>query len=271
MSGAVAVNSIVFNLGRMIGPALGGWTIAAGQPEIIFGYNAVTFLTFATVIAALASKELHPRREGEADDTVSLSGPRAVLTSLGAANLRAFGLFAAIAVSIRPIFELLPAFVDSGGQERIDPAITFSLLTSIIGLGAMIGAGIAFVLLPRLKHTFFAALGSLAAALAALCFLLVPGIVMAGIGLAILSGAVLANGIATQVILQTGVPEQVRGRVLALYTVTFRGLPAIGTFMVGFVGEMVSLRMTFSILAAGVMMLSIVSFRKLRRVSLPLP
>ncbi|MBL3702131.1 hypothetical protein GI582_05410 [Sulfitobacter sp. BDSS02] len=87
---------------------------------------------------------------------------------------------------------------------------------------------------------------------------------MTGAGLACISGAVLANGIATPVALQTGAPEEVRGRVPALCTMAFRGLPALGAVVFGLLGAFVPLRATFSVLGLVVLTIAVVSLRVLR-------
>ncbi|BBI64872.1 hypothetical protein HSBAA_61780 [Vreelandella sulfidaeris] len=65
--------------------------------------------------------------------------------------------------------------------------------------------------------------------------------------LACLSGAILANGVCTQVVLQTQVPESVRGKVLSLYTMIFRGLPAMGAMAAGLIAENTSNRVIFGL------------------------
>lgn len=71
---------------------------------------------------------------------------------------------------------------------------------------------------------------------------------MGGLGGADISiGVILANGICTQVVLQTEVPDQIRGKVLSLYTMIFRGLPALGAMSIGMIADTVSERKVFAI------------------------
>jgi hypothetical protein len=87
------------------------------------------------------------------------------------------------------------------------------------------------------------------AVLSELVFLGSGGFFVALIAMALLSGAVLINGIATQVAMQTQLALQVRGRALSLYTMTFRGMPAVGALLVGATAEIFPLRAVSSSLA----------------------
>jgi len=249
VSGAVALNSVVFNVGRMIGPALGGWAVSAGMPILVFGYNAATFLLFAAILTSL------PRHDG--DDRAPHAGSmsdglfrwRDVLLAFDRPLALAFAQFAIIAAMIRPVFELLPGFVDGLATNGIDHAQAFSLLTSAQGFGAMIGALAASWLLRKCFFASVAMISGMLAVLSELIFLGSGGFFVALAAMALLSGAVLINGIATQVALQTQLALHVRGRALSLYTMTFRGMPAVGALFVGATSALFSLRVVFASLA----------------------
>jgi Bacterial protein of unknown function (DUF894). len=81
----------------------------------------------------------------------------------------------------------------------------------------------------------------------------------------LLAGAVLANGISTQVAIQTHLPEALRARALSLYTMTFRGGPAAGALLLGTVAELAPLRGVLfgalAVLACGGVVAAILAWR----------
>ncbi len=255
VSRAITANSIVFNVGRMVGPALGGWAISSGAQALLFGYNALSFLIFAIIIATLTPPK-SPDRTARAPGIGVMGDWRTIPSLIDRPVQVIFLLFAGIAILIRPIFELLPSFADGLRLNGIDAAQLFSVLTSAQGLGAMLGALVASVLLSRLPYQSFAMGAGLASTLAALAFLASPEAVVAIVALAVLAAAILANGIATQVTIQTRVPEAIRGRALSLYTMTFRGMPALGALFVGTFGELMPLRLLAAALAVAMFLLS---------------
>ncbi|NDV00498.1 MFS transporter [Pseudoroseicyclus tamaricis] len=244
VSGAVAWNSAAFNVGRMIGPALGGWAISAGQPEWIFGYNALSYLGFVVVLT-IVGRHMAATEPGAASR--GQASWRGLLRAFPRDVLLLFVLFAATAGLLRPIFELLPSFADSfsGGVEAgpASGAGAFSLLTTAQAAGALVGALAASVLFARFGNRRVAIGMAFVAALSALAFVATPNLPLAVLAVAVMSGATLGNGIATQVDLQTTLDESVRGRALALYTMTFRGLPALGALLLGVLGEALSVHL----------------------------
>lgn len=266
VSVAVASNSMMFNLGRMIGPVLGGWAVAGGRPEIVFLYNAVTYAIFAGVFVFLGRDARFARQQMAETVIDEDRGPVALLRQVLAKVGSLYILFAAMALLIRPLFELLPAFAAGVAHSGVDPAVTFSLMTSAQGLGAMGGAVAVAVLVRRIGLDRLAlGMGVLSVAAVA-TFLGVLQLTPALAALAILSGAILANGIATQIAVHTRLDPRVRGRALALYTITFRGLPALGALGFGLLSDVMPIRLIFALSAAGVtVMLGLQSWSRSRR------
>jgi MFS family permease len=261
VSGAIAANSVVFNIGRMIGPAIGGWAVSAETPAIVFGYNALSFLLFAAVLSRLKPPMERRGSDGEDKALDGSFGWGEVFRAFEFPVIHIFSLFAAIAALIRPIFELLPSFAEDLSRDGFEAEQIFSLLTSSQGLGAMFGALAASNLLARMQYRAFAMAAGVTSMLAALSFLGITQFHIALTSLTIVSGAVLANGIATQIALQTQLPEKVRGRALSLYTMTFRGMPALGALLIGALGELAPLRLVCTIAAILMLGLSAWIFR----------
>ncbi|MGZ9810220.1 MFS transporter [Pseudoroseicyclus sp. H15] len=274
VSGAVAWNSAAFNVGRMIGPALGGWAISAGRPDLVFAYNALSYLGFVVVLTIVGR---HMAEAGPGPAGAGQASWRNLLRAFPRDVLLLFALFAATAGLLRPIFELLPSFADalSGGvgEASAPPpggaapsgAGAFSLLTTAQAAGAVVGALVASVLFGRFGNRRVAIAMALVAALSALAFVAAPTLALAVLAVAVMSGATLANGIATQVDLQTTLDETVRGRALALYTMTFRGLPALGALLLGVLGEALSVHLAAALSAVVLLVVWAVLALRIRR------
>ena len=252
---AVALNSMAFNVGRMIGPVLGGWAVSAGALSAILLLNVASFALFALILTwlRLVTEDRDERRSPVPGGTAP-SGWLSIVGQMSPID-RALALyFAAIALMLRPVFELLPDYA----MGNRDEAVIFSTLTSTQGLGALIGALVTAVCLSRLSSERFALLAGAIAVAASVLFALSKNYALALVALGGLAGAILANGIATQVILQTRLPEAIRGRALSLYTMTFRGLPAIGTLVFGLAAEHLPERLLLLATTATIALLTVV-------------
>ncbi len=237
---AVAINSLVFNLARFIGPAIAGLVILHFDIASVFLLNAFSFITF---LVALALLDL-PANASSAHDKARLpmlqaigEGLRYVAAHAGIGPILA--LHAILAVTTRPFVELMPGFAD----EVFDRGPGgLAALVSAIGVGA-IAAGL--FLAQRGPHkglTDLALLAALMGAIATFVFALSPTFWVAMIAATAGGFALVTAGVGTQTLLQTSVDEAVRGRVLSLFGLVFRSGPAIGALIMGLASELLGLR-----------------------------
>ena len=234
---AVALNSAGFNIGRAVGPALGGLVVAAAGPAAVFGLNALSYLG---VLAVLWRWRRRPQDE--------LGAGEQVLGAIGA-GVR-YVRFAPLlrAVLVRTALFILPASalwallpVVARGRLGLD-ATGFGLLLGALGLGSVAGA----VVLPRLRRavpidrrvvatTCLFALATVALAVVGSPVLVWLAMVLAGMAwLAILTSFNVA--------VQTAVPRWVRARALAVYLLVFLGGRAAGSALWGVVAGRVGER-----------------------------
>jgi predicted MFS family arabinose efflux permease len=235
---AVAINSIVFNLARFAGPALAGLAIVWWDVSVVFALNAMSFLAF---LLALARLRLQP---------VALDGQgrRSMLSAI-ADGLRYTGghrgigplllLHAILAVSARPFFELLPGFAsDVFGRG----ASGLAMLGSAVGIGAVAG-GLWLVQRHQEARLTKVALGSsFLVTLSVLSFSLTTWFAVALVCMVLAGFGMVVAGVGTQTLIQTSVDEAMRGRVLSLFGLIFRGGPAIGALVMGAASEFVGLQ-----------------------------
>lgn len=236
LSSAVALNSLVFNLARFLGPVIAGVVIAESGLALAFALNALSYLAFLLALMQLRLQRAPPANGGKLiDDMVAGYAYAARHAGIGPILL----LLAVNAVALRAFTELLPGFADAvfgRGPQAL------AWLTAMIGLGAIAGA-LWVAQRPRVHgltavantSTLVAALAVLGFAATDLFWFALPCLLVAGV-------ALVLNGVGTQTLIQHAVDGAMRGRVLSLYGTLFRGGPAIGALIMGWLSNQVGLR-----------------------------
>lgn len=235
---AVAINSIVFNSARFLGPAAAGFAIAHGGIGAAFIVNALTYVAFFVALGMirLGPSELAPRRGSILGDTVEGYAYAAKHPGIGPMLL----LLTITSLSTRAFVELLPGFADAvfaRGAEGL------AWLTAATGLGAMAGglwmaqrpstAGLTRLIVGNVLLIATALIGFVATRHfgVAFCCLLVAGF------------SLVVNGIGAQTLVQHAAAPHMRGRVMATYGMIFRGGPAIGALAMGTLSSQIGLQL----------------------------
>jgi MFS family permease len=242
---AIALGSVAFNLSRFIGPALAGLIIATWGIGPAFAFNGVSYLG---VVAAFRAVRLAPVERAHSPARRPWLELKAGASYLWTHDfLRLLLLFAAVQCVLgRGSLEMLPAFADAvyGGG-----ATALAMLTSSIGAGAIVGgiilsrgtdwlnvrmlrvgitvAGCFVVLLSTVDRLFFA----------------VPVVTALGLLWSLC-------GVGSQILMQTHVDDEYRGRVSSFYSATVFGGTALGSLLIGTVASAWDLQ--HSVTAAGI-------------------
>lgn len=239
LSSAIALNATIFNSARFIGPAMGGVLIAAGGVGLAFTVNMLSFLVF---LVTLMMMRLPPPEEREKSGR-GLMGDAMVGIRYALAH-PAIGVILAIMVLtglfVRPFTELLPAFADKVFARGVDG---LAWLISANGIGAMIAG---FWLAARGQTAGLAnivVLGLLLMALALLGFTATDEFWLAWPFLIVAGFAMVAQGVASQTLVQIGVASEMRGRVMGIYGIVARGGPACGALFMGILSDQIGLRL----------------------------
>ena len=238
LTAAVAINSVIFNLARFIGPICAGFAIVWSGVAAAFAANVLSYVVF---LLALTRIRIAP---GEAETAAPRSfiadmsdGIRYTATHPGIGSL--FVLLIAIGVGGRPLTELLPGFADDVFHSG---AFGLSVLASSVGAGAILGgvwlghrAHATNLVAVALATTLGQALSAVMIIATDRLWLAVPAVVAYGF-------CVSTAGIATQTLIQLASDRRMRGRVLALYGLIFRGGPSIGALGAGIISVHLGLR-----------------------------
>lgn len=239
IASVVALTSLVFNLARLIGPALGGWLIARWGVGAALGVNLVCFLP---LIAALST--VRPRTR--APDAGPAPGLVAAMTA-GVRHAageplirRAMLLTALFSLVGRGVLEILPALAD--GLYQRGPA-GLGALTAAAGAGALAAA--ASMALGRGQEPGRLPRRGLVAVVAGLALVLLLGraaswpVTVALVALLGMAGTLV--GVSMQSAVQLVLPDGYRGRVMSLWTMVAIGAAAIGAVGLGALADAVGL------------------------------
>jgi MFS family permease len=233
---AIALNSATFNAARVIGPAVAGLMIAAFDISVAFFVNGASFV--AVIVALLL---MRPDELRTPPPILRPRTARAVLVSVGE------GLSYARrtpAVLLPVVVVGLAATIGMNFQVTIPPyvrdvlggdAAAFGFLMATSGLGSVAAA--LFLATRRRPSAWAIAVGAtmlgaglLLAAAVPVYAVALPAMALAGFGAIWMA----ANG---NTLIQATVPDELRGRVISVYTTVFAGSTPIGALFAGFLAS----------------------------------
>jgi MFS family permease len=228
LASAVALNTLPVTLARSLGPALGALLVLAQGPELAFGVAALGHVVFAVVIVRrVPPTPLTPPR-----DTSMRAGFRHVRADRPVAALLV-GI-TAVGIGADPIVTLGPtiaASLDSGQQ-----------LVGALGSGFGIGSALAFVVLgplrrrlgsPRLGCTGLVVMATGLAGVATVWHpaVAVGSMVVAGVGMTLALTSLTT-------LIQRRAPDDLRGRIMALWALAFLGTRPLAATVNGAVADL---------------------------------
>ena len=246
---AIALNSSGFNLARIIGPSIAAVIIAQLGLAWCFGINALSYLA---VLTSLLSIRL-PKRPPSPHRITPLEGLRAGLAYMRSTRevallMRFTAVFSILGV---PYLTLMPVYArDLLGLG----ASGYGTLLTFVGVGALTGAlslAAAGRYIGRGRLLSYAAYG-FASMLIVLSF--VRDSTLAAVVLLLTGFSMIVSNATTNGLLQSIVPDDLRGRVMAAYTFVFVGMSPLGSLIGGAVASAAGV--AWAIGAGGVIMLA---------------
>ena len=256
LPGAIALNSMGFNLSRAIGPALAGIIISKLGVAAVFAFNALSYLCIITALVLwkpeVEKSALPVERFFSAMRTglryVKYSSPLRVTLFRGGT----FFLFGSVIWALMPLISRQQI---GGGPE------TFGLMVGCLGLGAVMGA----LNLARLRRywsdTRIVQIGSFVL-VAALISLSQASHVVHGLLSVLVAGSAWLSVLSTVfVAAQLSLPGWVRGRGLSVFMSVFMGSLAAGSLTWGAVANVLGLSLTVIVAAGGLAVITLVTTR----------
>ena len=256
LTSAIGLNSAMFNGARAIGPALAGVLVATAGESTAFFLNSLTFV--AVIISLLMMRGLPKPKsqfESDANPLKHMAGGVQFIFQRQAI-LILVSLIAVSAFLSMPYNTLLPVFASVVLKQSAQPvvaalcnsnslvmgcqapeALPLGLLYSMIGVGAVVGALVVASLPTNARRGQMLTLGNLAFPLFLLLFAFsthfsLSLLLTLGIGFSFVWQNALTN-----TLLQFVTPDELRGRVMGVYTMTFQTMFRLGGLQAGFVAD----------------------------------
>ena len=231
---AIALNSIQFNLARVFGPLLAGATLAAFGTALCFALNGASFLVVIVALLSLSIKHI-PQTERK-PIMQDLKGGLAYVRSQPAIVALTVLAFLTTFLGL-PLLTFLPIFardIFHGGVGRYSAMMAFS------GAGAVVGA-LVVAWLGRFKHMGRTLLlVQLTFGMLIMAFALSRIVWLSYLLLFFTGAALLIVFSMTASLVQLIVPDHLRGRVVSIYMVAFRGGMPLGSLWGGYAATLSS-------------------------------
>ena len=228
---AIALNSIQFNLSRVVGPSLAGFVIARIGVGACFYLNALSYVPLLFVIWRVRFP-VRESREPNALGAEMAEGFRHVWTHRSLLVLVL--LVAMVSMFGLPYLVMMPSFA----RDVLNVGATgLGYLVAAAGVGALLG-GIHLAMLKPHRRRGPLVLGAALVFFAAiLLFCLSRHPVISALLLAVVGGAMVSSVATVNSLIQTLVPDSIRGRVLSMHTMAFLGFTPLGSLLVGALAE----------------------------------
>jgi len=243
---AISLNSMQFNLSRVIGPIVAGFTIAAFGEAGCFALNGVSYLAVIAALAALPS--LRRRRASSHGAWVDVRiGLR--FARRQPLVLPLLAISAALAVFGTPAVTLAPLFA----RKLLDVGPTgLGGMLSAVGLGAA-GSALFLASLGDFRRKGSAVLAASSGfALSLVGLGLSRSYPLSLAFLALLGASMSSSASLINTLLQTSAPDRLRGRVISLYALAWLGLVPLGNLQAGAVAERFGAAAALFVGAAGI-------------------
>lgn len=245
VASVISMTAINFNLGRLTGPALGGWLIAIWGVGTALLVQAACFLPLIFVISSLRPRESQRQKAGPTpflqDMAFGIRHVRRTLLIRQAILVTGVGAFLS-----RGVLEILPVIADGAFAKG---ATGVGILTAVSGVGALV-AGVAKAVMPGQSP---GRLPRLALGTAVLGVSMVPVVGFSTSWeltlalVAILGFATTMTGVSMQTAIQMGLEDEYRGRVMSLWVLVVVGAAASGAVILGGLADLLGLAPALSL------------------------
>jgi len=228
LGNAIALNSMVFNIARFIGPTVAGILVAVFDEGMCFLLNGISYIA---VIVSLMLMKIKPRITTNHNNHLWESMKEGFLYTFGFPPMRfILMLMGLVSLAVMPYAVLMPVFARDilHGNSQ-----TLGFLMGAGGLGALAGA----IYLASKKD-----IRGLGKTIAVSTFILSAGLIVLSFSrvvwfslllMVFIGFGIMVNMAASNTVLQTIVDDDKRGRVMSFYIMAFIGLTPFGSLLAG--------------------------------------
>lgn len=233
LASAIAMNSAIYNVSRVIGPAIAGFLISATGTGTAFLVNGVSF--FAVILSLLSMKNLPKKPAAKVTQNPFQAIREGLHYSWKHPLIRTSIFFIAIIsifawsyVTMLPVIAKHTFGMDASGM---------GYLYGVSGLGSVVGTILVSIYSRKVDRLVFIAGGTILFAFALIGFTFTTYL-PAALFFLFVSGFGLVSAVSTlSATIQSSVDDRFRGRVMSLYMMIFMGFMPIGNVEIGYLSE----------------------------------
>lgn len=234
----IAMNSTLFNITRLIGPALAGFVVAALGTGMCFLINAISYIAVIVALFFIGGN-FKPKREQTGNVISQLKDGFGYV--FRTTPVRALILYLAIfGMGGMSYALLLPVFVKNIGGN----ANTLGYLMSASAVGSLVGSFMLSARTSVIGLGRWIVISSFAFSLALIVFSFASNFWLAALVLAVIGLCMMIQMASINTILQTIIEDDKRGRVMSLFTMAFLGTAPIGSLLAGAIANHFGLQVT---------------------------
>ena len=227
MPNAIALNSIQFNVAVMVGPALAGQALAKLGEKWCFGLNAISFLAPIISLSIISARFL----PAKTTESMFASLKQGIQFARKQSSMEALILLAFCMTALgMPMRTYIPVFVKDIFHRGPE---TYGNLLALMGLGSIFGS-LLIASAGNFKRKGFVALLALICLGAGIsAFALSKSVPFSGVVLVIVGASMMAVFATVNSLVQLITTNEMRGRVMSVYNVAFRGGMPMGNLLSG--------------------------------------
>lgn len=269
LTNAIGLNSAMFNGARALGPALAGLVVAAVGEGPAFIINGLSFVAVIISLMMMHDLPILAKPEGKSSGTVAHMAEGLKYARSQTSLLVLMSLVAISAFLSMPYSTLAPVFANQVLGQSAQPVVRFicegphrlftcqspqalplGIMLTVVGIGAVIGALMVASLPPDTSRGRMLTIGNLGFPLLLIGFsvsrsFLLSLLLLTGVGVMFVWQNALAN-----TLVQLTSPDFIRGRVMALYTMTFQSFMRLGALQAGFMSDWIGPQLSVGLGAA---------------------
>jgi MFS family permease len=250
---AIALNSSIFNGARVVGPAVAGFALAWKGPAWCFLLNGISFLAVLAALLAMRIPKIAVKPPEGSPFQNFIQGFQFAMSDMPVRSaLLLLSLLGLLGLQYSVFLPIFASEVLHRGAKG------FGLLMSTAGIGAVLGA---LYFAGRTSYKGLArwiAGTSLACGVCLMLFSQSKVFWFSAAVLLIVGFAATVQMAATNTIVQSRVPDELRGRVMAVYATSFMGVQPIGSLIAGGVAKHIGAPNTLTVFGALVLVGSLV-------------
>ena len=251
LANAIGLNSAMFNGARALGPAMAGIVVAALGVMWAFMINAFSFVAVIICLLLMRNLPQPPQKE----KTLSVISHLAEGFRYVRSNQMVLILFSVIGVSAflsMPYSTLMPVYAETNLKESARPivdilcgyikcqtpeALPLGILLTMVGIGALIGALFVAALPANAPYGKLLTLGNLGFPLLLLIIAFSHSFILSSFVLLFVGISFVLQNALVNTLLQFSVRDELRGRVMSLYSMIFQSMMRFGSFQAGYFAD----------------------------------